>query len=202
MLSINDLEPGTLIELDGIPYQVLEVAHQHIGRGGSSVQTKIRHLKTGQVLSRNFKPADVFKEANIEKRPLKFLFHHRGEYTFVEMPPAQQGEARPDFKSGRQNRFPVKEEVIGENKKWLKPNIEVTAVFFNNELLTIILPIKIDFEVTEAPPGIQGDRSSSGNKSITIETGAVVQAPLFINTGDIIRINTEKGEYVERVKKS
>lgn len=189
MLSINDLEPGTIIELDGVPYQVLEVAHQHIGRGGSSVQTKIRHLKNGQVLSRNFKPADMFKEADVEKRPLKFLFQHRGEYTFVE-------PSKP------QNRFPVKEEIIGENKKWLKPNIEVTAVFFNDELLTIILPIKIDFEVTEAPPGIQGDRSSSGNKSVTIETGATIQTPLFINTGDVIRINTEKGEYVERVKKN
>ncbi len=189
MLSINDLEPGSLIELDGVPYQVLEVAHQHIGRGGSSVQTKIRHLKTGQVLSRNFKPADMFKEADVEKRPLKFLFQHRGEYTFID--PQKPNE-----------RFPVREEFIGENKKWLKPNTEITAVFFNEELLTIILPIKMDFEVTEAPPGVQGDRSSAGTKTATLETGAAVQVPLFINTGDIIRINTEKGEYVERVKKA
>lgn len=189
MLSINDLENGSLITLDGAPYQVIEVAHQHIGRGGSSIQTKLRHLKTGQVLSRNFKPADTFEEADVEKRPLKFLFQHRGEYTFVE-------PNKP------QNRFPVKEEIIGENKKWLKPNTEVTAVFFNNELLTFMLPIKMDFEVTEAPPGVQGDRSQAGTKAATIETGAVVQVPLFINTGDIIRINTEKQEYVERVKKA
>lgn len=124
MLSINDLKPGSLVTIEGVPYQVLEVAHQHIGRGSSSVQTKIKHLKTGQVLSRNFKPADMFEESDVEKRPLKFLFQHRGEYTFVEMPPAQQGaapmseprsrrEARHDLKSGRQNRFPVTQEIIG-----------------------------------------------------------------------------------------
>jgi len=189
MLSINDLEPGTLIELDGIPYQVLEVAHQHIGRGGSSIQTKIKHLKTGQVLSRNFKPADQFPEADVEKKPLKFLYHHREDFVFVE-------PNKP------QNRLTVKEKTIGDNEKWLKPNTEITGVFFNNELLTFILPIKMDFEVTEAPPGIQGDRSSAGTKSAKIETEAVVQVPLFINIGDIIRINTTTGEYAERVKKA
>lgn len=189
MLSINDLKPGSLITLDGVPYQVLEVAHQHIGRGGSSIQTKIKHLKTGQVLSRNFKPADMFEEADVEKRPLKFLYAHRGEYVFVE----------PDKP---QNRFPASQDVLQDTVKWLKPNTVVTGVFFNNELLTLILPIKIDFEVTEAPPGIQGDRSSSGTKSASIETGTVVQVPLFINTGDVIRINTTTGEYTERVKKA
>lgn len=189
MLSINDLKPGSLITIEGVPYQVLEVAHQHIGRGSSSVQTKIKHLKTGQVLSRNFKPADMFEESDVEKKPLKFLYHHRGEFVFVE-------PSKP------QNRFPVTKEIIGDAEKWLKPSVELTGVFFNGELMTMILPIKMDFEVTEAPPGIQGDRSSSGTKAATIETGAVVQVPLFINTGDIIRINTEKEEYVERVKKA
>ena len=189
MLSINDLEPGTLIELEGVPYQVLEVAHQHIGRGGSSIQTKIRHLKTGQVLSRNFKPADQFPEADVEKRPLRFLYVHKGEYVFAD----------PE---NSKSRFSAGEALVSENKKWLKPNTQVTAIFFNNELLTFVLPIKMDFEVMEAPPGIQGDRSQAGTKTVTIETGAAVQAPLFINTGDIIRINTENSKYVERVKKA
>lgn len=189
MLSINDLKPGSLIELGGIPYQVLEVAHQHIGRGGSSIQTKVRHLKTGQVLSRNFKPADMFEEADVEKRPLKFIYHHRGDFVFCEPKTPQ-------------NRFVVKEETVVNDQRWLKPNTEVTGVFFNGELLTLLLPVKLDFEVTEAPPGIQGDRSSAGTKAATTETGAVVQVPLFINTGDIIRINTETGQYVERVKKA
>lgn len=189
MLSINDLKSGSLIMVEEAPYQVLEVSHLHMGRGGSSVQTKIRNLKTGQVLNRNFKPADTFKEAEIEKRPLKFLYHHRGEFVFQDPKDAK-------------NRFPLSEEIMGENKKWLKPNTELIALFLGEKPLNIQLPIKMDFEVTEAPPGIQGDRSQAGTKAVTIETGALVQAPLFINTGDMVRVNTETGEYVERVEKA
>lgn len=189
MLSINDLKSGSLILIDGSPYQVLEVSHLHMGRGGSSVQTKIRNLKTGQVLNRNFKPADTFEEAEIEKRPLKFIYHHRGEFVF-------QDPKDP------KNRFPLPEEIIGENKKWLKPNMELVALFLDDKPLNIQLPIKMDFQVTEAPPGLQGDRSSAGTKAATIETDAVIQVPLFINEGDVIRVNTETGEYVERVEKA
>ena len=102
----------------------------------------------------------------------------------------------------KQNRFSLKEEAVGEHKKWLKPNTELTAVFFNDQLLTFTLPIKIDLAVTKAPPGIQGDRSSSGTKAVTLETGAIIQAPLFINAGDVIRVNTETGQYAERVEKA
>ena len=84
MLSINDLKNGSLVIIDGVPYEVLEIAHQHIGRGGSSAQTKIRNVKTGQVLSRNFKPSDQFEEADIEKRKITYLYGHRGSFVFVE----------------------------------------------------------------------------------------------------------------------
>ncbi len=189
MLSINDLQNGSLIIIEGAPYQVLEVAHLHMGRGGSSVQTKIRNLKTGQVYNRNFKPADSFEEADIQKKPTTFLYTHRGEYVFSD-------PANP------KNRFSLTEEKIGDHKRWLKPNTPLTAIFLGEELLSFIIPIKMDFKVTEAPPGIQGDRSQSGTKAVTVETGTIVQAPLFINEGDIIRINTETGEYVERVEKA
>ena len=159
MLSINDLKSGSLIIIEGVPYQVLEVSHLHMGRGGSSVQTKIRNLKTGQTYNRNFKPSDTFSEADVEKRPLKFLYHHRGEFVFEEPKnPTQQGETRPQ--KGR--RFPLPEDVIGNNQKWLKPNTELTAVFMGEELLNLIMPIKMDLKVTEAPPGVQGDRAQSG----------------------------------------
>lgn len=189
MLSINDLKPGSLITIEGAPFQVLEVAHQHIGRGGSSIQTKIRNLKTGQVYNRNYKPADSFPEADVEKRQVNFLYNHRGDFVFTDQ-------------SNPKNRFTLKEDATGDNKKWLKPNSQVTAVFFKGNLLTLTMPIKMDFKVTEAPPGIQGDRSSAGTKGATIETGAIIQVPLFINTGDIIRVNTETGEYVERTEKA
>lgn len=189
MLSINDLKSGVLILIDGAPYQVLEVSHLHMGRGGSSVQTEIRNLKTGQVLHRNFKPADTFEEARVEKKPLVFLYSHRGEYVFTEP-------------NNPKNRFSLKERTVGENKKWLKTNTPVTALFLEEELINLSLPIKMDFKVIEAPPGTQGDRSSAGTKAVTLETGAIIQAPLFINIGDIIRVNTETGGYVERVEKA
>jgi len=200
MLSINDLKPGSLVIIDGTPFQILEVAHQHIGRGGSSIQTKIRNIKTGQVLSRNFKPADKFEEADIEKRPTKFIYFHpvrnkasngasRGAYMF-------QDPKDP------KNRFELSKDILGDNAKWLKPNIELTVLFLEEEPINVILPIKIDFKVIEAPPGIQGDRSSAGTKTVTLENGTVVQVPLFINQDDIIRINTETGEYAERVEKA
>jgi len=189
MLTINDLKTGSLILIEGVPYQVLEVAHLHMGRGGALVQTKIKELKTGKVFSRNFKPADTFEEAAVEKRPLKFLYHHRGEFVF---------QNPKDVKT----RFSLPEDIIGGNKKWLKPGIELIALFLSDKPISIQLPVKIDLKVTEAPPGVQGDRSQAGTKTAKLETGALVQVPLFINEGDIVRVNTESGEYVERVKKN
>ena len=198
MLSINDLKNGSLVMIEGAPYEVLEIAHQHIGRGGSSAQTKIRNVKTGQVLSRNFKPSDQFEEADIEKRKITYLYGHRGSFVFVE------GQ-------NQKNRFTLAEEKLGDKIKWLKPNIEVEAMFLgakstndhpSEEIIGIKLPIKIDYKVKEAPPGVRGDTAQGGSKTVVLETGAEVLVPLFINEDDIVRINTETGEYVERVSKA
>lgn len=189
MLSINDLKVGTYIVYEGAPYEVLEVQHLHIGRGGSSIQTKLKNLKTGQVLSRNFKPADQFLEAAIEKQKVKYLYHHRDEYWFSE-------ESNP------KNRFLLTEDQLREIIHFLKPNTAVEALNFDNAIINVTLPIKMDFKVTEAPPAIRGNTAQGGTKTVTIETGAQITAPLFINEGDIIKINTQTGEYVERVEKS
>lgn len=189
MLSINDLKVGTYIVYENTPYEVLEAQHLHIGRGSSSIQTKLKNLKTGQVLSRNFKPADQFPEADIEKQKVKYLYHHRDEYWFSE-------ESNP------KNRFQLNEEQLGEIIHFLKPNTTVEALNFDGIIITVTLPIKMDFKVTEAPPAIRGNTAQGGTKTVTIETGAKITAPLFINEGDIIKINTQTGEYVERVEKS
>lgn len=188
MLSINDLANGMYVLIDDIPYQILDVKHLHMGRGGSSVQTRIRNIKTGQVLSRNFKPADAFAEAEVEKRKVNFLYAHRGEFMFTE-------------KGNPKNRFSLGDDRIGNAKKWLKPNTEVEALYLGEELVGITVPIKMDFTVTEAPPALRGDTAKAGTKMVTIETGASISVPLFINEGDVIRVNTETGEYAERVEK-
>lgn len=188
MLSMNDLTKGGFVIIENDPYEVLEIAHLHMGRGSGSVQTKIKNLRTGQVYSRNYKPADAFHEADIEKTKVKFIYASRGEYWFAE-------PEKP------QNRFSLKEELIGEPARFLKSNLEVLALQFNEKIINIILPIKVDLKVTEAPPAVKGNTAQGGTKSVKLESGAEVQTPLFINEGDVVRINTETGEYVERMEK-
>ena len=184
--------------IEGIPYEVLEVKHLHMGRGGSSVQTRIRNVKTGQMLARNFKPADQFEEADIEKRKITYLYGHRGNFVFTTA-------------GNQKNRFTLTEEKISDKTKWLKPNIEVEALFLraksqgdrlSEEIIGIKLPIKIDYAVKEAPPGLRGDTAQGGSKTVVLETGAEIQAPLFISERDVVRVNTETGEYVERISKA
>jgi len=188
MLSINDLKNGSLVVIDGEPYTLMSIKHLHMGRGGASLQTKIRNLRTGQVYERNFKPADEFEEAEIEKIASRFLYKNRGLYWFNEA-------------GNPKNRFSLKLEKIGDSAQFLKPNLEVQAVKFENKIINIELPIKVDYKVVEAPPAIRGDTAQGGTKTVIIETGAKISTPLFINEGDVIRVNTQTGEYVERIEK-
>ena len=189
MLSYNDLKKGVLFVRDGKPYEVVESSFSRMQQRKAVVQARIRDLTNGKITELTLQPSDYFEEADIVKRPLTFLYRHRDDFVFAE-------PGKP------QSRSTLTKEKMGDAGRWLKPNTEVTAVFFNDALLTFSVPIKMDLQVTEAPPGIQGDRSQGGTKSITLETGAIVQAPLFINTGDIIRVNTETGDYIERVEKA
>jgi len=198
MLGINDLANGIYIVYENVPYEVLEVRHLHMGRGGSSIQTKIKNLKTGQVLARNFKPADMFEEAEIEKRKVKYLYNHRGECWFAE---ENNPRLHQDFGGQAKSRFSLKEEMLGNIVHFLKPNTIVEALNFKDAILNITLPIKMDFKVVEAPPAIRGNTAQGGAKIVIVETGAQIVVPLFINEGDTIRINTTSGDYVERVEK-
>ena len=189
MLSYTDLKKGALFVRDGKPYEVVESNFSRMQQRKAVVQARIRDLASGKITDLAVQPSDYFEEAAIEKRPLAFLYGHRGDFVFAE-------PGKPE------KRFTLKEEALGDAKKWLKPNTEVTAVFFNDALITFSVPVKMDLKVTDAPPGIQGDRSQGGAKAVTLETGAVVQTPLFINVGDVIRVNTETGEYDERVQKN
>ena len=189
MLSYTDLKKGVLFVKDGAPHEVVESNFSRMQQRKAVVQTKIRNLVTGKIVETSFQPSDFFEEAEIQKRPVVFLYEHRGEFVFCE----------PDK---RQNRFSLNADIIGDKKKWFKPNAELIAVFFGEKIITLLVPVKMDFKIADAPPGVQGDRAQGGTKAVTIETGALIQAPLFINAGDIIRVNTETGQYVERVEKN
>lgn len=188
MLTINDFQSGTTIIIDGQPFEVLDVSHSKTAQAQHVAQTKLRNLVTGAVILRNFKQSETFEEAEIEYVNVKFLYSHRGEFWFCE-------ENNP------KNRFALAESVIGEQTKYLKPNTVVEAARFNEKIINVELPIKMDFKVTEAPPAIRGNTAQGGTKVVKLETGAEINAPLFINEGDIVRVNTRTGQYVERVKK-
>lgn len=188
MIGPNDLKPGVFFILEGQPYEVLETHHLKMQQRRPVVQSKIRNLLSGKMLERNFQQSDTFEEAEIQRQNVKFLYAHRGEYWFSETDtPAR--------------RFQLEEVILGNIIRFLKPNTQAQAISFNGKIINIELPIKMDFKVTEAPPAIRGDTAQGGVKQVTIETGAAINTPLFINEGDIIRINTQTGEYVERVLK-
>ena len=175
--------------MDNDPYEVIESSFSRMQQRKAVVQTKVRNLASGKIFDINFQPSDQFKEAEVEKRSLLFIYQHRGEYVFSDI-------------SDKKSRFSLTEESIGQKKSWLIPNTQVTALFFGDRLLTLSLPIKMDIKVIQAPPGVQGDRAQGGTKAVTLETGALIQVPLFINNGDIVRVNTETGDYVERAEKA
>jgi elongation factor P len=188
MLSYTDLTPGTMFILDGDPYEVLDYKFVRMQQRKPVVQTKIKNLSSGKILSRTFQPSDTFKEAEIMREELKFVYSHRGEYVFQH----------PD---NPKDRFPLSENLLGEYAKFLKPSLVVTAYKFGEQIINIKLPIKIDYEVKEAPPSVKGDTAQGGTKTVALEGGFEINVPLFINVGDIVRVNTESGLYTERVTK-
>lgn len=189
MLSYNELKPGVFIILEGKPWEVLEYEFLRMQQRKPVSKTKLRNLINGSVQERTFHQNDSIHEAEIEKKDLKYLYSNRGEYWFI-------------YPNDPSKRFKIEEERLAGQAIYLKPNIILTALTFNGEIVGTKLPIKAEYKVIEAPPAIKGDTASGGNKAVVIESGAKINVPLFINSGDIIRINTETGSYVERVEKA
>ncbi|MGB2762019.1 MAG: elongation factor P [Minisyncoccales bacterium] len=186
MLSFNELEKGITIIIDKQPYEILEASRLFKGRGHSVLQVKIKNLITGATIPKTFHPSDSFEEAEIKKFKAKFLYFHRSQFFFCE-------EKNPS------KRFSLEEKQIAQQSKFLKANQIVQGIIFDNKVINIFLPIKINLKVIEAPPGVQGNRSQPGTKTVVLETKAKIACPLFIKQGDTIEINTETSEYVRRI---
>jgi len=187
-LGVNQLKQKTFFIYEGQPYVVLETHHLKMQQRRPTVQVNMRNLINGKVLERNFAQSDVFEEADVEKQKVKYLYGHRGQYWFAE-------------EKDSSKRFELSEELLGNITKFLKPNTILEAVSFEGKIITVELPIKMEFKVVEAPPAVKGNTAQGGVKQVKLETGAAINAPLFINEGDMVRVNTETGEYVERVEK-
>jgi len=191
MLEYSEILPKKCIVMDGEPYEVLS-AHVFRKQMRKPVNaTKLRNMITGRVMEYSFAQSEKAKEAEIEERDIKYLYTNKGEYWFCEA-------------NDPSKRFTLSMDVIGEAGKFMKVNSLVTALSFvsddESRLIGVRLPIKVDLVVKEAPPSIKGNTAQGGNKLVVLETGAGVNVPLFVNSGDVIRVNTETGEYVERAK--
>lgn len=187
MLTHTDLKRGVRIILDKEPYEVLTANPMKKAQRRPVIQSKIKNLITGNVFDRNFHQGDTFEEAELTNIKAKFLYSHRERYFFCE-------EKNPA------NRFDLSAEQIGTPAKFLKPNLPVEALIFENKVINISLPIKIQLKVTEAPPGIKGDRAQGGTKIVTLETGAKINVPLFIKENDVVELNTQTEQYTRRVE--
>lgn len=188
MLSYNDLKEGAMFVYEGAPYEVIKFAFLRMQQRKPVAQTSIKNLITGKILERNFHMNESFEEVEIEKFPVKYLYHNRDEYWFCD--------AKDPSK-----RFSLKEDIAGTAASFTKQNTEVLALKWNEKIINVIWPIKADLKVTETPPGEKGNSAGNTTKAATLETGAIVQVPMFVNQGDIIRLNTSTGAYVERVEK-
>jgi len=186
MISHNELKKGTIFLLDGQPCECLESFPVKTAQRRAVIQSRIKNLITGAVLEKTFHQGDVFEEADMTKVEIKFLYTHKDRSVFCE-------------KDNPSKRFELTKEQIGENAKYLKNNEIVEGLVFDEKIITISLPIKVQLKVIEAPPGIKGERAQAGTKSVKLETNAEINVPLFVEEGDIIEINTETNEYVKRV---
>jgi elongation factor P len=172
--------------MEGDIFQIIEFQHVKPGKGGAFVRTRLRNLRTGATIDKTFRAGEKMEQAILERKKMNFLYSQDDEYFFMDMDTFDQ--------------FPIPSKSIGSAVKYLKDNTEVEVLSHNEKVLGVDLPMAMEFEVTETDPGLRGDTASGGSKPATIETGAVVSVPLFINVGEKIRVDTRTDSYIERVK--
>jgi elongation factor P len=184
-LSINEIKAGLTLLVDGQVWLALECQHVKPGKGAAFVRVKIRNLKDNSVQEKTFRGDEKIEEAYVEERKLQYQYSSGDIYHFMD---------QENFEE-----ISILNDEIGEKKKFLKDNLEVSAYFYKDDFLNIMLPNSLEMLVTSTEPGIRGDTAKSGTKSAQIETGAIIQVPLFINQGDRIKVDTRTAAYVERV---
>ncbi|MFA6194599.1 MAG: elongation factor P [Patescibacteria group bacterium] len=184
MLNFNEIKTGKVIKVNSEPFIIIKTDHHKMGRGGAVLKIKCRNLINGNILERTYQGAEKAEEAETETKKANFMYKDKEEAYFM------------DNISFEQFNLPLEE--IGEPAQFLKEGVDVDVLYFESRPVSISLPIKMDFKVVSAPPGVKGNSAGNVNKQVEIETGAKINVPMFIDEGDMIRINTDTGEYVER----
>jgi elongation factor P len=185
MLDISSIKLGVVVKYNNAPYVVTKAEQKQMGRGGSIKVLKLKQLIDGSVLEKTVQGNEKMEEADLERSKSSFLYKEGGEVYFMNSESFEQ--------------FSIEEENVGEAINFLKDGTEVSVLYFEGKPVSVQVPVKVELMVTDSPPGVKGDTAGTATKQITLETGHVLNAPLFIKQGEIIRVNTETGDYVERV---
>ena len=185
MISTADFRNGMVIVLDGDLMQIVEFQHVKPGKGGAFVRTKFKNVLTGRVLEKTFRSGEKFDEARIEGQVWQYLYHDGDFFHFMHKETYEQLE--------------VGEDIVGDKAKWMKEQTDVTLMFYNGRVIMVEVPFFVALQIAQCDPGVQGDRATGGTKPAVLETGATVQVPLFVQEGEVIRVDTRTGEYIERV---
>ncbi len=186
MISTADFRNGARIQVEGEPYYIVEFQHVKPGKGGAFVRTKLKSYKTGNVLDRTFRSGEKFEEPDLEEREMQFLYASGDSYTFMDTETYEQ--------------FTYDRKQLGANVDLLKENMVVKILIYEHQPIAVELPIFIELKVVDAEPGVRGDTASGGSKPAVVETGAIIKVPLYLEVGEIIKIDTRTREYVERVR--
>ena len=187
MITAGEFRKGVTFELDGKVYVVVDFLHVKPGKGSAFVRTKIKNVVTGKVIERTFNPTERFEKAHIERKEMMYLYEDGGLYYFMDNNTYEQ--------------IPLNKSQVEDALNYITENMSCTIQFYKGEAFSVEPPLFVELKITECEPGIQGDSSKAGYKPATLETGLVIQVPLFVNNGETIRIDTRTGEYMERVGK-
>lgn len=185
MISVNDLRTGITVEIDGTLYTVVEFLHVKPGKGAAFVRTKLKNLETGAVFERNFRAGERLNRAHIETKEMQYLYNSGDEYFFMD--------------SATYEQISLSRDLLGDDVYFLKDNMTLHVKFHQGRPIGVELPTFVELQVTHTEPGVRGDTAAGGSKPATLETGLVVQVPLFVETGDVIRVDTRTKEYLSRV---
>lgn len=184
MIDSGELKKGFTIELDDKLYQVMSYQHVKIGRGSAMVKLKMRDIRGGHTIERTFQASEKFKRARLDSRAMQYLYNDGDSYYFMDEKTFEQ--------------MPISSEQLGDTLDYLKENASVEVTSYQGKLVGVEMPITVELEVAETGPAFKGDTATAGNKPAKMETGITIQVPLFINNGDIIKVDTRNGQYLER----
>jgi len=184
MISSNDFKTGLTIEIDGDVYQIVEFQHVKPGKGSPFVRTKIKNVRTGAVTEKRFNAGEKVERARLDRREMQYLYKDGEQFVVMDNETFEQ--------------IMLSEAQIGNEVKWLKENMNLGVLLYNNEVIGVDLPNTVELKVIETEPGVKGDTATGGSKNAIVETGASVQVPFFVNEGDVLVIDTRTGTYVSR----